>query len=197
MEWPDLSAGDFAPVVIPQNSWYVFDLTHKYDPEFIMSKRWGIGRYDERREAMYTAPQYEGKRNIHMGIDFWAPAGTPVHAFDDGEVVYTADHNQKGNYGPTIVTRHEPADLTLYALHGHLSRASLEAVKPGDVLEKGAVFAAIGTYWENGGWAPHLHFQLSRKDPGKADMPGVVAQTEREEALKRYPDPRIVLGNLY
>ncbi|HET6528601.1 MAG TPA: hypothetical protein VFG39_07595, partial [Balneolaceae bacterium] len=57
--------------------------------------------------------------------------------------------------------------------------------------------AEIGTEEVNGGWAPHLHFQLSVDDPGKADLPGVVSDDEREQALELYPDPRLVLGELY
>ena len=49
----------------------------------------------------------------------------------------------------------------------------------------------------NGGWPPHVHFQLSLKEPETHDMPGVVEQEARESALEIYPDPRLVLGLLY
>ena len=52
-------------------------------------------------------------------------------------------------------------------------------------------------FHENGGWEPHLHFQLSYQEPETHDMPGVVAPSDREEALQIYPDPRLVLGTLY
>jgi len=193
----DFSRFEFAPVVRYEGSWFVFDLTDRYDPEFIEDKVYGIGRYNEKRKHMYVAEQFEGRRNIHMGIDIWTPAAEPVYAFYKGEIAYFTDHDQPGNYGPTIVTRHDFDGKALFALHGHLSRASLEGLEVGEHFETGGKIAEIGDKIVNGGWSPHLHFQISFEDPGKADMPGVVAEEEREKAVRRYPDPRLVLGELY
>jgi len=44
---------------------------------------------------------------------------------------------------------------------------------------------------------PHVHFQLSLYPPETHDMPGVVTPKDRAEALLKYPDPRLVLGELY
>ncbi|GIT41297.1 MAG: hypothetical protein Ct9H300mP10_03070 [Methanobacteriota archaeon] len=55
----------------------------------------------------------------------------------------------------------------------------------------------MGDKHENGGWEPHLHFQLSLVEPETHDLPGVVAPEDREQALLDYPDPRLVLGPLY
>ena len=55
----------------------------------------------------------------------------------------------------------------------------------------------MGDHSENGGWEPHLHFQLSYQEPDTHDMPGVVEPSKRDEALEIYPDPRLVLGALY
>ena len=54
----------------------------------------------------------------------------------------------------------------------------------------------IGSAAENGGWFPHVHFQLSRLQPVIADMPGAVAEAHREMAVHIYPDPQYVLGRL-
>lgn len=193
----DFSGVDFSPVMDYPEDLYVFDLSESYDRDFIRSKQWGIGKYNEQRTGMYLAPQYEGKRNIHMGIDIWAPVGEKVYAFADGEIAYFADHDQEGNYGPTIITRHMLGDIKLFALYGHLSRSSLEGLETGKKVFFGRGIATLGTAEENGGWVPHLHFQLSIEDPGEPDMPGVVAGENRSEALETYPDPRLVLGNLY
>lgn len=193
----EFSKYEFAPVIRFDGSWFVFDLTDRYDPEFIEDQVYGIGRYNEKRRHMYVAEQYGGKRNIHMGIDIWTPAYEPVYAFYQGEVAYLTDHNQPGNYGPTIVTRHQLDGKVLFALHGHLSRDSLKGLEIGHSFKTGDKIAEIGDKIVNGGWAPHLHFQISFDDPGQADMPGVVAEEDREEAIKRYPDPRLVLGELY
>lgn len=176
---------------------YVFDLSDTYDPEFIASKEWAVGKYNEQRRVMYDAPQYEGKRNIHIGMDIWTAKGANVYSFADGTVAYMEDHRQEGNYGPTIVMRHQLEGVELFALYGHLSRESLEMVNVGQSIRAGQKIAEIGSEEVNGGWAPHLHFQLGVKDPGKADMPGVVAEQDREAAVELYPDPRLVLGALY
>lgn len=175
----------------------VFDLSEGYDSEYIRSFDWGIGKYNEKRKGMYKAPQFDGKRNIHMAVDIWSSAGKPVYAFEEGMVAYFKNNDRPGDYGPTIVTKHTLKDNTIYALHGHLSENSLENIEVGQPIKKGEQIATIGTEKVNGGWAPHLHFQLSVKDPGQADMPGVVSEEDHQQALNDFPDPRIVLGELY
>ena len=175
----------------------VFDFTEEFDPDYIRSFRWGIGKYNERRKNMYNTSLFSGDRCIHMGIDIWNRAGQSVYSFNDGEVWYKADNNQPGDYGPTLVLRYELTEQPLFALYGHLSRVSLGGLSIGEKVQKAQKIASLGTEEENGGWVPHLHFQLSIDDPGRADMPGVVSEADREEALKRYPDPRLVLGTLY
>ena len=176
---------------------YVFDFTKGYDAHFIRSKEWGIGRYNEKRSGMYVAPHYHNLRNIHMGIDIWTRAGAPVYSFADGKVAYMQDNDRDGDYGPTVVIKYHLDEGIRYALYGHLSRASLQMVSVGEQISSGQKIAQIGTEKVNGGWAPHLHFQLAVKDPEQADMPGVVAEEDHAQALKAYPDPRNVLGNIY
>ena len=188
---------DFAPVMKMPEKPEVLDLRNGLDAKYIQQAKWAIGRYNEKRRHMYIAEQYEGRRNIHVGIDFWAPSGQNIFSFYDGTIVYFRDNNQKGNYGPTIVTQHTIKGEKLYALWGHLSRESLHFHKRGDMISKGQKLAEVGDETENGNWPPHLHFQLSWNDPGEADMPGVVSQENHKEALQTYPDPRIVLGDLY
>jgi peptidoglycan LD-endopeptidase LytH len=188
---------DFHPVIKLPDQYKVFDFTNGYDDEEVQKATWGVGRYNERRRNMYTAPQYENRRFIHMGIDIWTPVHEQVYAAWDGVVEYIADHNQPGNYGPVIVLKHSFDDVNLYALHGHLTRSSIKKVEIGEQVNRGDNFARIGDYEENGNWEPHLHYQLSFIDPGEADMPGVVSEDDLQESLKIYPDPRIVLGALY
>ena len=101
-------------------------------------------------------------RTVHMGVDIGAPAGTRVHSFFRGQILEQKVHTAPGDYGPTLITSHElSSQHTLYALWGHLSQQSLGLRKAGDLFEAGEVLGWMGTSSENGGWNPHLHFQLS------------------------------------
>jgi murein DD-endopeptidase MepM/ murein hydrolase activator NlpD len=190
----------FAPVMDYPRDYgelYVFDFTDGYNPELIRTKQWGIGRYDEQRVNMYDTALFNSERNLHVGIDIWAPPGAPVYSFYEGQVAYQANNDNDGDYGPTIVMKHQLGDQTVYALYGHLSMESLNMVSNDDSIAKGQQIATLGTPEVNGGWVSHLHFQLSLEDPGRADMPGVVAPENRTQALRQYPDPRLVLGEVY
>jgi len=132
-----------------------------------------------------------------MGIDIGTPAHTAVHAFWDG-TIYACGYNEAdGDYGHVIVTQHEFGGVSLWALYGHLSAASILGKAEGQSIQRGEILGAIGDTHENGGWPPHLHFQLSYQRPHTHDMPGVVTPAERLSALDIYPDPRLVLGPLY
>lgn len=193
----------FHPVVHHPTPLRVFDFTETYDPGHIEDVEWGIGRYDEdRTQAMYSSALYADGRSVHMGIDIWGPAGTPVHAFADGRIYAVERHDGPRNYGPTIITEHTvPVDGLsadrFWVLHGHLSVKSLSLHKPGDPIEAGDILGAFGREAVNGGWAPHLHLQLSVVEPTDGDMPGVVHPSDRGQALQVYPDPRLILGDLY
>src|SRR5699024_2978458 len=117
--------------------------------------------------------------------------------FYEGKICYKADNNQPGNYGPTLVLCYILDEQPLFALYGHLSRENLDNTSEGERVKKGQKIASVGSEGVNGGWAPHLHFQLSWDDPGKADMPGVVSDKNHKKVLTTYPDPRLVLGPLY
>lgn len=185
------------PLILMDRPMPVLDFSKGYNPDIPKTEIYGIGGYAEKRENMYLAPHFAGKRNIHMGIDIWMPAGTPVYAIRNGRIAYLADHNEDGNYGATIVTEYNISGKPIFALHGHLSKDSLRRHKPGDSIHAGDVIAELGEPSENGNWPPHLHFQISPIDPGEADMPGVVSGEEFEEACKCYPDPRTILGPIY
>jgi murein DD-endopeptidase MepM/ murein hydrolase activator NlpD len=157
---------------------------------------WAIGRYDERRPGMYTTPIFGGERDLHVGIDLIAPIGEPVFAFADGIIHRAAYNAATGDYGHTVVTRHVLAcGQVLYALHGHLGPD--DGHIEGRPIGRGERIGAIGDRHHNGGWHPHLHFQLSWVEPQSADLPGVVRADDRERALRIFPDPRYILGPLY
>ena len=189
------------PVMVLPEKYEVFDLSETYNPDlitkFIESGKRAVGGYLENRKNMYLAPQYQNKRSVHMGIDFWAPAGEPVYAAFPGEVVYARNNNESGNYGPTVVLRQIVGDFEIFTLYGHLSLHSLTKSKIEQEVKPGDVIGWLGNFDENGNWPPHLHYQVSFEDPGEADMPGVVSPENLEKAARKFPDPRLFIGSVY
>ena len=172
----------------------VLDLSGKTAPS--TGHCYSIGRYDEVRN-IYSQPLFGGERNIHMGIDFGAPVGTPVFAFTDCTIKAMGVNSAEGDYGPTLITEQQVNGEIIWALYGHLSHASLVNKSPGQRFGAGETLGWLGSPTENGGWPPHVHFQLSRIEPSGFDLPGAVSAADRAQALLHYPDPRTVLGPIY
>lgn len=190
-------SAQFHPVIALPVNYEIYDFTHGYNAERKTEYEYGIGRYNEKRAGMYTSPLFQGERNIHMGIDIAAPINTAVYSFASGTFFLFGNNSQEGDYGFTIITEHFFDGIALYALYGHLSKKSVDGKSSGQKINAGETIGWIGNKEENGGWNPHLHFQLSYKKPSVPDMPGVVSEKNLEEALRLYPDPQLVLGKLY
>ena len=191
----DWISNDYHPVVDMPEEYTILDLSGgswgRPETEF------SIGKYDEVRPNLYNTELFAGERNVHMGIDIGGPAGTPCMAFMDGEISHFGYNPAAGDYGNVVITKHEIGGALVWALYGHLDAASIKGKRIGQKIEAGEVIAWFGDFDENGGWEPHLHFQLSLVEPETHDLPGVVASEDREKALRDYPDPRLVLGPLY
>ncbi|DAC43413.1 MAG TPA: peptidoglycan DD-metalloendopeptidase family protein [Candidatus Thalassarchaeaceae archaeon] len=191
----DWGSMDFHPVVHLPDEYEVRDFTSgDYSPS---KYEFDIGRYDELRPGMYSTELFAGERFLHVGIDIGGPVGTPCMAFMDGEISHFGYNPAAGDYGNVVITRHEIGGVLVWALYGHLDAASIEGKWVGQKVNAGEVIAWFGAFDENGGWDPHLHFQLSLVEPETHDLPGVVAPEDRMNALAIYPDPRNVLGPLY
>lgn len=155
---------------------------------------YGEKRSIYRRSGVFTA----GKewRSIHLGIDFWAPAGTEVIAPLGGLIHSFADNDASGDYGPTIIIEHRIGNSSFHSLYGHLSRDSLRGLKKNQIVRRGEKIAELGKVEENKDWPPHLHFQLIKKMEGKeGDYPGVCYESEKEKYLNNCPDPFVIFGN--
>jgi murein DD-endopeptidase MepM/ murein hydrolase activator NlpD len=159
--------------------------------------RYGIGGYMEHRTIYAFSSHFDTDdepRRLHLGVDIWNAAGTPVYAPLDGLVHSYQDNNTIGDYGPTIILQHDLDGLTLYSLYGHLSRKSLEGLSKGMPVSKNSQIATLGNADENGHWPPHLHFQLMFDMEGKqGDYPGVAKFSEKEIWQKNIPDPGLIL----
>jgi len=186
---------EFQPVVHLPDEYEVRDFTTGDDSP--SKYEFDIGRYDEMRSGMYSTELFGGSRFLHVGIDIGGPIGTPCMAFMDGEISHFGYNPADGDYGNVVITKHLLDGVPVWALYGHLNAASIEGKRVGQKVKAGEVIAWFGAFEENGGWEPHLHFQLSLVEPETHDLPGVVAPEDREHALAIYPDPRNVLGPLY
>lgn len=158
------------------------------------------GGYNEkrglyRRSELFSARvEEEDIRNIHLGIDIWADAGTAVLAVLEGRVHSYANNAGFGDYGPTIILEHQVQGQRFFTLYGHLSLESLSDLREGQRIDKGQHIATLGTPSENGNYAPHLHFQIIRELQGrKGDFPGVTSIKELDTYLELSPDPNLLL----
>ena len=157
----------------------------------------GIGGYLENRVIYRRSPHFDDTveaRSLHLGVDVWVPAGTPVAAPLAGVVHSLADNNNFGDYGPTVILQHELAGVSFFSLYGHLTRTDLAGLAPGQALAAGQVFAHVGPHPENGDWPPHLHCQLMADMQGRwGDFPGVAAPSEQDYWAALCPDPMLLL----
>ncbi|MES2809092.1 MAG: peptidoglycan DD-metalloendopeptidase family protein [Bacteroidota bacterium] len=159
--------------------------------------KYGIGGYMEHRTIYARSSHFDTAdepRRLHLGIDIWGDAGTPVYAPLDGTIHSFQDNNNFGDYGPTIILQHNLDGLILYSLYGHLSRQSLMGLTVGQVINKDQQIATFGHADENGNWPPHLHFQLMFDIGDKrGDYPGVAKFSEKDKWIQNIPDPNIIL----
>lgn len=162
----------------------------------------GIGGYGEVR-PFYTTDAYQTRgnegmqwRTVHLGLDIWVPAATPVYAPYNAIVHSYADNTAYRDYGATIILEHKTdQDQKFYTLYGHLSKTSLADISEGMTIRKGEQFSTIGNHNENGGWPPHLHFQLMLDMLGKrGDFPGVAYSHEKDVWLSLCPDPQLLIS---
>jgi murein DD-endopeptidase MepM/ murein hydrolase activator NlpD len=162
-------------------------------------KEVAFGGYFEKRN-LYDRSDYfmklveNEKRNIHLGIDLWCEENTKVLAVLDGEVHSYKNNNNHGDYGPTIILKHQIESEIFYTLYGHLSLNSIENVTVGDTVLKGNVIGFLGDASVNGAYAPHLHFQIIKDLEGNiGDYPGVSAEKNIEFYKNNCPNPNLLL----
>jgi 4-aminobutyrate aminotransferase-like enzyme/Ser/Thr protein kinase RdoA (MazF antagonist) len=166
----------------------------------------GVGRYDEPR-LLYTSPLFtsdewperaltDEQRVVHLGMDLFARKGAPVFAPSDGEVHAFGYNSEPLDYGHLIILKHRIlGGPEFYTLYGHLSAESIEGLRVGQPVAKGERIAAVGAPDENGGWTPHLHFQIitDMLDLG-VEFPGVCRARDRGVWRGFSPDPNLILG---
>jgi murein DD-endopeptidase MepM/ murein hydrolase activator NlpD len=158
---------------------------------------YGIGGYDELRTVYSRSKVFdstEEPRRLHLGIDVWGKAGTPVIAPLGGMVHSVGYNGAFGDYGATIILQHQRNMLQFHTLYGHMSKADIFRFPEGKYISQGEIIAHFGTPEENGNWPPHLHFQIIIDMEFKeGDYPGVCKLSEREKYVANCPDADLIL----
>lgn len=159
----------------------------------------GYGGYQEKRIWYFRNQSFAepGKERIyHIGVDLWVPAGTDLYCPYEGVVHSFQDNAALGDYGPTIILRHEtPEGMIFHTLYGHLSRESLVGLQKGKVFESRSLLGTIGDEDVNGNWPSHLHFQIIVDMMGmEGDFAGVVSEEDLTPMSINCPDPELLLS---
>ncbi len=87
---------------------------------------------------------------LHPGLDFTAPAGTPIYATADGTIEFAG--NSGDGYGNHIIINHGFGYKTLY---GHMYRIK---AKRGQRVVRGEVIGWVGSTGKSTG--PHCHYEV-------------------------------------
>ena len=180
---------------VEDDSKSIFDKIDRHSADF------GIGLYNEPR-GCYVGEQFDtgdSRRTIHIGLDLFDRAGQPVLAPLAGVVHSVKDNALPYDYGPTVILKHESEQMPapFWSLYGHLDRNTLAERYAGEKINQGSVIGRLGSHEENGGWVPHVHFQLildlmHYKSTG--DFPGVASTDFRDVWTSICPDPNLILG---
>ena len=122
-----------------------------------------------------------GYSKMHTGVDWAAPAGSPILAAGNGVVEKAG---WAGGYGKQTIIRHANGYETSY---NHQSRIG-NGIKPGVRVRQGQVIGFVGTTGLSTG--AHLHYELivnKRKvDPMRVRLPvGKVLKGEQLDAFMR------------
>jgi murein DD-endopeptidase MepM/ murein hydrolase activator NlpD len=110
-----------------------------------------------------------GRLQVHHGVEFINPQGTPIRAAGDGVVVYAGSDAEMlfgpsyNYYGNLVVLQHNLTDASgglVYTLYGHMVRTE---VATGQTVAVGQTIGYVGGTGVALG--PHLHFEVRVGDP--------------------------------
>ncbi len=203
-----ISLDTYVPIAISDKNKKLlnFDISsslewEKYINSFLEDNNAAVafGGYLEKRNIYDRSDYFKSlaenkKRNIHLGIDLWCNSNTKVLAVLGGEIHSFKNNTNYGDYGPTIIIKHQIEEEFFYTLYGHLSLSSIENLKVGDAILQGNVIGFLGDSSVNGDYAPHLHFQIIKDlENNFGDYPGVSSEENIEFYSKNCPNPNLLL----
>ncbi|HEX7914592.1 aminotransferase class III-fold pyridoxal phosphate-dependent enzyme [Rudaea sp.] len=161
----------------------------------------GVGAWGEAR-TVYTSDFFQSRfiedqrRDRHLGLDLFVPAGTKLYCPLAGVVRSIEIEAEPLGYGCSVAIDHAAQDCPAFTtLWGHLAHEAATRLKPGDRIAAGDLVGEIGPPSENGGWAPHMHLQIST-DPSLAarDIPGAGEARYLDVWSELFPDPVDLIG---
>jgi murein DD-endopeptidase MepM/ murein hydrolase activator NlpD len=113
----------------------------------------------------------------HQGVDYAAPAGTPIKAAGDGRVRFLGT---KGGYGKMVELEHGGAITTLY---GHMTRHAKD-LRSGSRVKQGQIIGYVGSTGSATG--PHLHYEYRingvHKNPRTVSLPDALPISPKYKA---------------
>jgi hypothetical protein len=163
----------------------------RYITKHIIEADHYYGGYMEDRSFVLKNSYLEPSKFLHLGMDFWVPAGTPVCVDTLCQIkqVY-CDTPEVSGWGTRVILY---ADDDNYLIYGHLNPISW---KVGDWLLPKEILGTIGDRHHNGGWSDHLHVQAVDRnyfDPNWWTNPdlldGYGELSEKEFLEKQFPNP--------
>lgn len=92
---------------------------------------------------------FGGRRQLHRGVDYAGPEGSPIHALADGIVTWSGVN---GGYGNLVEIEHGDGFRTRYA-HNQGNLVAL-----GERVEKGQIIAMLGSSGRSTG--AHVHVEV-------------------------------------
>lgn len=221
LAWLDQARGTFAPIMgeelhnapfgslsveetaVPRNP---FDMplveAATVGQEYCDQGEMWLGYYHEPR-LVYTAEAFRDgpwkasdRRTVHLAVDAFAPAGTPIYTPMAATVVAAEYRPDALDYGGVVILRHEtPESDEFFTLYGHLNPEICENLTVGQLLARGEAFARLGDITQSGGWVPHTHIQLALTTTGmNDDWPGVASPDEMYFWGKVFPNPAALLN---
>ena len=116
--------------------------------EAVQSKglQFGIGRYGEvRLRSSDPGEDFNTElQTVHLGMDIYTPAGSPVCAPLVGEVHSFASRSKGQADGAVVILKHQgPKNHEFYTLFSHLEPRSLDGLIPGQKIAAGEQFASL------------------------------------------------------
>lgn len=110
-----------------------------------------------------------GRLQVHHGVEFVNPRGTPILAAADGVVIHAGDDlstifgPQPNYYGNLVVIQHNftsPEGQPVFTLYGHMNRVDVQV---GQNVQQGVQIGSVG---DSGiALGPHLHFEVRVGNP--------------------------------